>query len=426
MSQNGTKKIFLLLFFLLIAGFLGCSENSSGEPVVLPRYISPFALYPNDLARNDSASAYVVEGVQLPVHPKASYKLSFDKDANIKDAPTLELFRLGETLDDGKVLTRHVRTLEPREENGRYVYEFLCEEQERNVWLTTLVLDGELYKGSTKHARLEAEGAFSDTLSLNLIVSGKIDFYEPDMDIDTFAKRMLEKFRQYYTSITIDTLYVRYAHEHPTVGANYPPNEPWIAGRSSSDYFLVELGGWPERRVNDALDIILVHRIELDGVLGYSLIYGGSLQGGVGSTVVIGAYNKTASGEEGLTASSMIVTAVHETGHFLGLRHTTTTIADFDVEMDYSNYEDGFDDTPFCRDLLHSGLLKKKSEESRSDYAVWPRFKGRFAATEIPFDITNCPDYRNMMFPAINEEGVEGFSQQQLQNIRKNLMVYPH
>ena len=282
MSRYTTKNVLFLLFTLLVAGLLGCTENQPGEPVLLPRYISSFVLYPNDLANNDSASAHVYEGLQLLVHPKASYTLSFDKDAYIDDAPTLQLFRLGEVTDDGMVMTNHVRTLEPREENGRYIYEFFCEEQERNVWVTSLVLDGEFYKGSTRHVRFSAEGSYSDTLSLNLIVTGKVEFYEPDMDVETFAKMLLKGFRKYYTSINIDTLYIRYAHEHPSLGANYPANEPWIAGRSSPDFFVTELGGWPERKVRNALDIVLVHRIELDWVLGYSLMYGGSLQGGPG------------------------------------------------------------------------------------------------------------------------------------------------
>ena len=32
----------------------------------------------------------------------------------------------------------------------------------------------------------------------------------------------------------------------------------------------------------------------------------------------------------------------------------------------------------------------------------------------------------NMMFPAVNEDGVDGFTEQQLEHIRKNLRVYPH
>ena len=211
------EKILYMLLALLVAGFWGCAEEETGEPVILPRTLSPYVLYPNDLANNDSASAHVAEGLQLLVHPKVSYALSFEKDPNIEDAPVLQLFRLGEMVSEGRVSTSHVRTLEPKLEGSRYVYEFLCEELDRNTWVTTLVLDGELYKGTTRRARLAAEGPYSDTLSLNLIVVGKVDFYESFVNENMFAELLLTNFRKYYPSIVIDTLYVRYAHEHPTL-----------------------------------------------------------------------------------------------------------------------------------------------------------------------------------------------------------------
>lgn len=425
MCQIMTKKVFYILWMPFLLAIGGCSEDPASEPALLPDRLSPYALFPNDVAANDSASAYVANGLQYLVHPKASYTLSFDKDASIKKNPTLHLFRLGSELDDGRISTGHVRALEGREENGRLVYDFVCEESERSVWISSLVLDGEIYKGTTHHVKLTADGPYSDTLSINLIVVGKIDFKEPDMNVELFAQKLLEGFRKYYTSIVIDTLYVRYAHEHPTLGSKYPADQLWLAGRTSSDYFVSDLGGWPEPGLKNALDIVLVHRIELDYVLGYSMMYSGNLYDGKGSTVVIGAYSKNSSGENGLTSSSIISTALHETGHFLGLRHTTTTQADYEATLDFSNYEDGFTDTPYCSELQQSGLLKRHDEGPVVDFEL-PLFRGVFASSNQAFDMNGCPDFRNIMFPAVNDERMEGFSAQQLAHIRKNLRVFPH
>ena len=290
--------------------------------------------------------------------------------------------------------------------------------------MTSLVLDGELYTGRVKNVRLEAEGSYPEHFSINLIVVGKIAFADASMTVETFADSLLKTFRRFMKGIEIDTLYVRYAHEHPTLGKNYPANEPWLAGRSSEDMFVSELGGWPEKDLKNALDLVLVHRIEMNHVLGYSYLYAGNFGSGEGSTVVIGTHEKTPTGESGVSVVEILETAVHESGHFLGLRHTTSTYEDMNATYDYSVIEDGFEDTPYCRELLASGLLKKNTSAT-TDFAI-PAFRLDMAAATVSFDISDCPDSRNLMFPSVTGEEFEGFSEQQLEHIRKNLTVFPH
>jgi hypothetical protein len=42
------------------------------------------------------------------------------------------------------------------------------------------------------------------------------------------------------------------------------------------------------------------------------------------------------------------------------------------------------------------------------------------------FEIEDCPDASNVMFPAATGLPYEGFSQKQLEIVRKNLMIFPH
>lgn len=418
------KKIFSLTVLAFLAMLLGCSEVDKGEPVLQPSFISPYTLYPNDRAVSDSVAAYLPSGAVLSLHPGVSYKLSFEADPGSKEPPVLQLFRVGSTQDGLRYSVRHVRTLDAEERDGRYYYDFVCEENDRARWVTSLVLDGEFYKGTVKDVMLEAEGPYPESFSINLVVVGKVVFSDSSVTVDAFADSLLKTFRRFLKGIQIDTLYVRYAHEHPELGKKYPANEPWLAGRSSDDLFVSELGGWPEKELKKTLDLVLVHRIESDHVLGYSYLYAGNFGSGSGSTVVIGTREKTPSGESDVSIAEILETAVHESGHFLGLRHTTSTRSDMSETMDYSVVEDGFEDTPYCRELLASGLLKKNAAMA-TDFAV-PAFRLNMAAAVPSFNIADCPDSRNLMFPSVTNEEFEGFSEQQLEHVRKNLTVFPH
>ena len=407
--------------------FFACSDEIStadDEYTVFPDNDYFFSYAPNDYAANDSISANLTHGVKLMVHPKASYELSFKKDPSVSDVPELQLFHLYLNEDSTAYYGKKIRSLHPVENNGRYVYNFDCEEKDIAEWATSLSVDGEFYKGRTDSVRWIGRGSFSDHFSLNLIVVGEHTLTSDDVGAEELARKTLLAFRRYYTSVTVDTIYIRYANEHPTLGDEYPADEPWLAGRSSEDMFVSELGGWPEKDLKNALDLVLVHRIEMNHVLGYSYLYAGNFGSGEGSTVVIGTREKTPTGESGVSVVEIIETAVHESGHFLGLRHTTSTYDDMNATYDYSVIEDGFEDTPYCRELLASGLLKKNASAT-TDFAI-PAFRLDLAAATTTFNIADCPDSRNLMFPSVTGEEFEGFSEQQLEHIRKNLTVFPH
>jgi hypothetical protein len=427
--KNFCKKFCLLSFVGLVLFFTACAESETEEFTLYPDNQGDIflrRLYPNDLAKNDSAAANIANGITLVVHPNATYQLSFDVDPNF-DAPTLQLFRLYLNKEQTEWHGSKVRSLKPDIENGRYVYSFICEENSFTEWATSLVLDETYYKGRVSNIRFTGNGAYSDHFSINLILVGNIEEEIEGYTIDELASNLLQEFRAQYTSVTIDTLYINYASKHPTLGAKYPANEPWLAGASSEDFFLSELGGWPG--IEDALDIVLVHYIKNDGVLGYSKPFSANLGKGAGSTVVLGTHIKTPYGEDSISMKDIVETALHETGHFFGLRHTTATKADIEILQgdydigDYSNLDDGLDDTPYCSVGYTKSLMKIKS----TDIVKVPGLSRIYiAGNTTTFNVNNCPDADNYMFPTTVKDKVLSFSKQQLDMIRKNLMIFPH
>jgi hypothetical protein len=90
---------------------------------------------------------------------------------------------------------------------------------------------------------------------------------------------------------------------------------------------------------------------------------------------------------------------------------------------DYSNVEDGLDDTPYCPKAQIAGLLKNSATDLNNPNR---RYRIRIFEKAGSFDIENCPDADNMMFPTAIDNLELSFSKQQLQIIRKSLMIYPH
>lgn len=422
--KNFCKKFCKLLFLSIVPFFVSCAEDDSKEVILDPNNnVYVYHIYPNDLAQNDSAAVDLAHGVTLAVHPNATYQLSFDVDPNF-DAPKLQLFRLYQ--NNNRWNYSNVRSIKPDLVQGRYVYSFVCEENAPATWITTLALDDTYYPGKIKNLRFTGEGIYSDHFSINLILVGNIEQEIEDYTIDEFASALLQEFRKQYTSVTIDTIYINRAEKHPTLGAKYPANEPWLAGYSSDDFFLAELGGWPG--VENALDVVLVHYINKDGVLGYSRPFGANLGAGYGSTVILGTYLKTPYGEEPIPMQDIIETTLHEMGHFFGLRHTTATLADIQILSDgfdfgdYSNLDDGLDDTPFCGSFFKT--LLKITDTDAYDSRVMQKIY--LASNEASSEASKCPDADNYMFPVTVTNKELKFSAQQLDIIRKNLMIFPH
>lgn len=432
--------VYCFLCFFGVCLLTACSElvDVDNDPTLPPDASRPIVhkIFPNDMAKNDSVAFNLARGVMLVVHPNASYQLSFDVDSTMP-FPELQLFRTfpinGEL---GRVGYTKVRSLQPKIVGNRYVYSFVCEENKMSIWFTSLGVDGQYFPGRVKNISFTGTGSYSDSLTINLIAVGAIEKTLDGKNVEELAGEMLRSFRKKYFGITIDTIHVRYAHEHPTLGNRYPQNKPWVAGVNSEDLFVSELTGWPEDGLRNALSIVLVHSIGENDIMGFSRLFSGILGAGKEGSVVIGANVRRSSGEmEPLSSKNIAMTAVHETGHFFGLRHTSATRRDLNQVAllddgstfsvgDMSNVEDGLTDTPFCKYVLESGLYRQAEEQDvvRGDiyYLKRPNYLAKSA-------IYSCPDLENVMFPLTVEEDIEvSFTKQQMELVRSSLMIIPH
>lgn len=432
--------VYCFLCFFGVCLLTACSElvDVDNDPTLPPDASRPIVhkIFPNDVAKNDSVAFNLARGVMLVVHPNASYQLSFDVDSTMP-SPELQLFRTfpinGES---GRVGYTKVRSLQPKIVGNRYVYSFVCEENKMSIWFTSLGVDGQYFPGRVKNISFTGTGSYSDSLTINLIAVGAIEKTLDGKNVEELAGEMLRSFRKKYFGITIDTIHVRYAHEHPTLGNRYPQNKPWVAGVNSEDFFVSELTGWPEDGLRNALSIVLVHSIGENDIMGFSRLFSGILGAGKEGSVVIGENVRRSSGEmEPLSSKNIAMTAVHETGHFFGLRHTSATRRDLNQVAllddgstfsvgDMSNVEDGLTDTPFCKYVLESGLYRQAEEQDVVRGDIYYLKRPNYLAKSV---IYSCPDLENIMFPLTVEEDIEvSFTKQQMELVRSSLMIIPH
>ncbi len=136
------------------------------------------------------------------------------------------------------------------------------------------------------------------------------------------------------------------------------------------------------------------------------------------SRIVLNVMGSNGSVEQ--RARAMAVTAAHELGHFLGLRHTSATAMDRDYDNDDSNRDDGFASTPFCASLEKRSIVDARRITARR--ADGQAYCLRVTGTAFT---CSCPDAGNLMYPYKCPEVTQttlGADQQRV--MRNNLKVY--
>lgn len=352
-------------------------------------------VYVNDKAANDSLRADVIEkGIKLVLQPGKPYELSITT-ARKGDKLHLFYFRNGSA--------RTYKTLIPLDGGDQQVYSLASDQSTAQFFLAQLgVANGAQAIPEIRHVAFASVGTGrSDTLNVRLLFIRGFTTLGTAAEKDSYANSFFGEMAKHYTAYG-----VALKGSYEIVEPNAAPMEfPF-------DNTYVPL---PGARVPGHAHIYLVDRIVVSSgdpnapqgeVLGFASREVLDLDKHRESRVLLA--NRT-------SVARQAVTAVHELGHFFGLRHTVSTEHDIAQDRDASNLEDGFADTRGC-DILGKRAAVHAEGPVETPYCL--RVAGRGTCSSA------C-DLTNLMHPV----ECAGVAQTQLSGeqrdfLKKNMSLY--
>lgn len=346
--------------------------------------------YPNDKANNDSASHRLADGgVFLNILQGGSYSVRFQKGSDTI-APELSLYHY----------STYTTTIQAQDSIDYWYFPIDAENLKSSDFYKTRLhnKDCSFYKEPTKGFLFEGSGKYSSHFNINLIVIGKYMGTSDKASETTLAETIKARMNEALNNggVFVDKIAVLHAHEHELHGQMFPEDSAYVLpyGRVFANYSLLEKWNGHE----NALNLMLGYYIDRPNILGFAPRFGGHLDASIPnySYVVLGTHNRVTGKPTAQSSNDIAETAVHEAGHFLGLRHTSSSKNDMEGDLDKSNVEDGLEDTPYC------------------------------AKVNTSENIDNCPDRRNIIFPYSSDKTERTYSGEQVEQIRKNLTLMVH
>lgn len=392
--MKGFLKIFALGAGVLLLAACGSLVDMGKNKTVDPR-----RLYLNDVAENDSLPSTLLDnGLLFVLQPGENYRLRL-KTSALTDSIVFyargsngdftPVRTVGGTADGGDF---RAFGLTPTKTSAEYYLAFL---RAANGGMASL-------PDSVRLVSVDTTGALS--LKVRLFMVRGLYGLATDADKAAYARAFQTELRSIYAAygITVDTSTV-------------------IVDPTGTPLTLVFNGSFvslPGERRTDGINLYLVDSIRSTGttgmVVGYAPREAFDLAANAESRVVLNV--------RGGSAQDMAVTAAHEMGHFIGLRHTTATATDRSFDDDESNRDDGFASTPYCSNLQKRSASPEPAV--REEIFRGPRGRAyclRVAGTAIT---CGCSDSPNLMFPYTCDQSAQkalGADQQKF--LRNNLKV---
>jgi hypothetical protein len=362
------------------------------------REVDPRRVFVNDAARNDSLpSAAVGRGLQFVLQPGKSYTLRMKSTVN------------GDLLDfyarnSGGGYSR-VQSVPGTSQAGRLSFAFQATRNTADYYLAFLrAEDGGAATLPDSIRLIPADTAKANTVKVRLLMVRQLHGLPGETAKRLYATAFHTELKSIFSAygIAVDTSTVIVEPDSLPLTLTFNADTTQIPGT----------------RLAGAINMYLIDNIQSSAsttIVGFAPREAFDLSASPESRVVLNV--------RGGTAASMAVTAAHEMGHFIGLRHTTATQQDRSFDNDESNRDDGFASTPYC-----GGLVKRSTGDGfQAQEIILGTPGGRPYCLRVHGTAAtcNCADVDNLMYPYKCEPPAQktlGADQQVF--LRHNLKVF--